>query len=142
MKKTIIVIALGLLGATAVYAQKIDEAKVPAAAKSSFMKQFPGTKAKWEKEGNDFEAGFDKGGKKMSAVFTADGTWKETETSIAVSALPATVQQYVKKNYPSDKIKEAAEIKKADGSVVYEAEVKGTDLLFDSNGTFIKSNKD
>ncbi|PQJ08813.1 hypothetical protein CJD36_022430 [Flavipsychrobacter stenotrophus] len=142
MKKLIIIAGIGLMGATAVYAQKINESKVPAAAKNAFMKQFPGVNAKWEKEGADFEAGFDKGGKKMSAVFASDGSWKETETSIAVSALPTAAQQYVKKNYPSEKIKEAAEIKKANGSIVYEAEIKGGDLLFDQNGTFIKSSKD
>ncbi len=138
MKKLIILAGLVLLGATIVYAQKIDESKVPAAAKNAFMKQFPGTKAKWEKEGVDFEAGFEKGGKKMSAVFTAEGIWKETETAIPKSALPAAVLQSLKKTHPSEKVKEAAEIKRADGSVVYEAEVGGHDLLFDKNGTLVK----
>ena len=137
-----IIAAVGLLLSGAVQAQKIDESKVPAGAKNGFAKAFPGVKAKWEKEDGDFEAGFTKDGKKMSAVFAADGTWKETETAMVASALPQSIQQYVKKNYPDEKVKEGAEIKKADGTILYEAEIKGKDLIFDAKGTFIKSSKD
>ena len=137
-----IIAAVGLLLSGAVKAQKIDESKVPAGAKNGFAKAFPGVKAKWEKEDGDFEAGFTKDGKKMSAVFAADGTWKETETAMVASALPQSIQQYVKKNYPDEKLKEGAEIKKADGTILYEAEIKGKDLIFDAKGTFIKSSKD
>ncbi len=142
MKKAMIIAAVGLLLSGAVQAQKIDESKVPAGAKNGFAKAFPGVKAKWEKEDGDFEAGFTKDGKKMSAVFAADGTWKETETAMVASALPQSIQQYVKKNYPDEKVKEGAEIKKADGTILYEAEIKGKDLIFDAKGTFIKSSKD
>ena len=142
MNKAMIMVAVGLLLSGAVQAQKIEEGKVSAGAKNGFAKAFPGVKAKWEKENGDFEAGFTKDGKKMSAVFTADGIWKETETAMAASALPKTIQQYVKKNYPAEKVKEGAEIKKADGTVLYEAEIKGKDLVFDANGTFIKTSKD
>lgn len=142
MKKVMIIAAVGLLLSGAVQAQKIDESKVPAGAKNGFAKAFPGVKAKWEKEDGDFEAGFTKDGKKMSAVFAADGTWKETETAMVASALPQSIQQYVKKNYPDEKVKEGAEIKKADGTILYEAEIKGKDLIFDAKGTFIKSSKD
>ena len=39
-------------------------------------------------------------------------------------------------------IKEGAKITKADGTVNYEAEVNGTDVIFDASGKFIKEAKD
>jgi hypothetical protein len=56
--------------------------------------------------------------------------------------LPASIADYVAKNYKGEKIKEAAKLKMANGDINYEAEVKGMDLIFDANGKFIKSVKD
>ena len=67
----------------------------------------------------------------MSALFTADGTMTESEVDIAVSALPASVLNYVKTHYKGAAIKEGAKITKADGTVNYEAEVNKMDVLFD-----------
>ena len=50
--------------------------------------------------------------------------------------------EYVKKTYKEDEVKEASKITDANGTVTYEAEVKGKDLIFDSNGNFIKAIKD
>jgi hypothetical protein len=62
----------------------------------------------------------------------------ETEIEIKPQALPSSVQDYISKNYPGQKIKEAAKITAADGTITYEAEVKGKDLIFDNNGSFVK----
>src|ERR1700733_8257629 len=78
-------------------AQKLQDSQVPQAAKTAMEKKFPGVKVKWEKEGKDFEAAFTKDSKKMSAVFDASGTWKETETNIKVSDLPKAVTDYMTK---------------------------------------------
>ena len=141
MKKLVLA---GLMLITAsVFAQKIDVSKVPAIVKKSFDKAFPSVKAsKWEIEKKDYEANFTQNGKKMSALFSADGKWLETETDINVSALPATITKYLAANYKAEKVKEAAMIEKADGSTNYEAEVKGQDLIFDKGGNFIKAVKD
>ena len=58
----------------------------------------------------------------------------ETEVSIKASEFPAAVMAKLK----GMKVAEAAKITKADGSVSYEAEVKGKDLLFDVNGNPVK----
>lgn len=136
---------IGVLGVSIAFsacAQKLAASKVPAAVKASYSKQFPGTEATWEKEGDKYEAGFKKDGSTMSALFEANGTMTESEMGIKVADLPATVLAYVKEHYKGKNIKESAKITKADGTVNYEAEVNGTDVIFDASGKFIKEAKD
>lgn len=123
-------------------AQKLQEANVPVAAKSAFQKQYPNIKGGWEKEKENYEVNFQKDGKVMSSVIDKNGTILETETDIKVSALPSSVQTYVKDHYNGAKIKEAAEIVRANGEKNYEAEVGGKDVLFDINGRFLKEAND
>lgn len=116
--------------------------ETPAVVTSSFSKNFPGVTVKeWDKEDNEYEANFTKDGKKMSASFTADGKLQETETDIKVTELPSSVTKYITANYNGATIKEAALIEK-DGSKMYEAEVKGKDLLFNVDGKFLKEEED
>lgn len=136
-------------------AQKLKDTDVPAAVKEGFKKQFPDVKkAEWEKEGANYEAEFDMARVSMdnpkakkeeiekSAVFSANGELLETEEEIKVNALPASVTEYITKNYAGYKVEEAAKITDNKGAVTYEAEVeKGKeefDLLFDANGGFLK----
>ncbi len=143
MKKTLIVLSSILLYAgVSASAQKVKEASVPATVKNAFAKNYPGLTATWEKEAGKYEAGFKKDGSTMSALFDAGGNMTESEKDIKISALPASVQGYIKANYQNKKIKEAAIITKADGTVTYEAEVNGRDLIFDDKGKFIKEMKD
>lgn len=123
-------------------AQKLQEAEVPGAAKAAFQKQYPNTKASWEKEKENYEVNFKKDGKVMSSVIDKTGATLETETDIKVSALPSSVQTYVKDHYKGAKIKEAAEIVRGNGEKNYEAEVGGKDVLFDANGKFLKETND
>jgi hypothetical protein len=133
------VAALLLTGAA--YAQKVKAAQVPAEAVATFKKTFPTVKTvQWEKEGADFEAGFNLDKTEMSAVFTAAGVLKETETEMAVRQLPAPVQKALAANCKAFKITEAAKIvAAATGLTTYEAEVaqggKHRDVLFNADGT-------
>lgn len=112
---------------------------VPAEVKSAFEKSFPNTSVKkWDKEDGNYEANFTKDGKAMSAVYDAAGKWQETETDIAVSALPKAIVDYINKNYKNASIKEAAVLSRPGISKLYEAEIKDKDLLFDGDGKFIK----
>jgi hypothetical protein len=141
MKKLIIMVALVAAFGFSSSAQKIDAAKVPAAVKAAFAKQFAGTVARWEKEDGKYEAGFKQNGTTMSALFEPNGTMTESEMDIKVTDLPPTVLAYVKEHYSGKKIKEGAKITKADGTVNYEAEVDGKDVIFDANGKFLKEMK-
>lgn len=142
IRTTVAILVASSIGVAAT-AQKINSTQVPPAVKNAFAKAYTAIKTvKWEKEKGDFEASFKQGGNEMSAVFKADGTQLESELEIKAADLPASVLAYVKQNYKSAAIKEAAKITKATGEVNYEAEVKGKDLLFDSNGKFIKIAED
>ena len=117
----------------------LAQTNVPSSVQSSFTKLFPGIAVKkWDKEEGKYEANFTKEGKQMSAVFDAKGNLEETETVIAASELPASVLSYVKEHYKGSKIEEAAMVLKSDGEKIYEAEIKGKDLLFDAKGNFLK----
>ena len=115
---------------------------IPTEVKTAFGKSFPGISVKkWEKEHGNYEANFSKDGKSMSATFTAAGVLEETETDIKVSELPADAESYIKTHYKGDTIKEAAIVEKG-GKKMYEAEVKGKDILFDESGKFLKEQED
>lgn len=142
MKKYILMIAVIATIGLSADAQKMAAARVPAAVKATFAKQFPTATAKWEKEDGNYEAGFKMDGKDMSALFTVDGTITESEVSMKPADLPSKVHAYVNANYKGKTIKEGAKITKADGTVNYEAEINGVDVLFDANGKFLKEVKD
>jgi uncharacterized membrane protein YkoI len=125
-----------LAGSTVItaQAQKINATKVPTQVKAAFTKLHAGTKVSWEMEKQDYEAGFTLKGKKTSEIYSAKGMLLETEVEIKTTELPSVVLAKLK----GQKIAETAKITKADGTIHYEAEVKGKDLLFDSNGNQIK----
>jgi len=134
MKRFFGILVLSVCMATVANAQKLSAEKVPATVKTAFAKLHPGTKVNWEMEKKNYEAGFTASGKESSEVYTPTGVLLETEVTIKSSELPAPVLAKLK----GMKIAEAAKITKADGTVNYEAEVKGKDLLFDANGTSVK----
>jgi Putative beta-lactamase-inhibitor-like, PepSY-like len=142
MKKYMLMVAVIATISLSANAQKMAAARVPAAVKAAFAKQFVGATAKWEKEDGQYEAGFNMDGKEMSALFSTDGKMTESEVSMQPTELLTKILIYVKKNYKGKKIKTAAKITKADGTVNYEAEVNGVDVLFDANGKFLKEVKD
>lgn len=123
-------------------AQKLNASKVPAAVKAAFAKQYPGITAGWEKENGKYEVNFKQRGNTMSALYEANGSLLETEMDIKIADLPATVKAYVKEHYKGKTVKEAAKITRADGTLNYEAEVGGKDVIFDANGKFLKEAKD
>ena len=144
MKTLVLTLVAAALLAPAAPAQKVAAANVPAAVLATFKQQFPAVKSvKWEKEGADYEAGFEMGKAEMSAVLTAAGVLKETETEMATSQLPLTVQKTLATNYKAYKITEAAKIvTAATGATTYEAEIsqagKHRDVLFNADGTEVK----
>lgn len=132
-----IFIAAALFAAVSCMAQT-----APATVKNAFTKSFPGvTVKKWDKEDGKYEANFVKDGKSMSATFTAEGNLEETETDIKVVELPSAIADYIKSNYKGATLKEAGMIVRGTQKM-YEAEVKGKDLLFDMQGKFLKEEED
>ena len=116
---------------------------IPTAAIASFDKTFVGvSNVKWEKEDNNYEVNFMQKGNKMSAVLDAKGLLLETEIELSVADLPASIITYMKEHYKGKILKGGAKIIKKDGSINYEAALKGKDVIFDKAGKFIKESKD
>ncbi len=136
MKNSLLFLAFCLTNGLSLLAQKTP----PTAVVAAFNKQFTTVKdLDWEREKNgDWEAEFDQNGTEISANFSPDGKWLETETEIKFSDFPAPVQSALK----GKKVKEAAKILRADGTTVYEAEVKRKDLVFDAAGKLLTKEKD
>ncbi|MGC4022246.1 MAG: PepSY-like domain-containing protein [Cyclobacteriaceae bacterium] len=141
MKTKFIVIAL--IVATSACAQKVKEKDIPSTVKSSLQKSFPkAEKVKWSKEESNYEAEFDLNKEETSVVIDASGNILETEVEIEVNKLPKEIVEYVKSKYNGQSIKEAARITDNKGVITYEAEVKGKDLIFSSDGKLVKESKD
>ncbi|MDZ4679333.1 MAG: PepSY-like domain-containing protein [Saprospiraceae bacterium] len=131
MKKIMLLSLLALVSCATAFAKN-----PPQAVLAAFQQKFPNAQdVDWSKEKNgDWEAEFElSGSHEMSANFSEAGRWLETETEIAFSELPAPVIAALK----GKKVKEAARIEKADGTTVYEAEVKRKDLIFDALGKML-----
>ena len=142
MKKSILLIALAL-GVVSVKAQKLDASAVPSGVTASFQKSYSAIKeVKWEKEGGNYEAHFKDGAGSETAVYDATGKFLQSEKAIAVTKLPKDATDYLSKNLPGKKVKEAAEIKDAAGVITYEAEVNEVDYTFDAKGKFLKQEAD
>ena len=117
---------------------------VPKVVTDAFAKKFSGaTNIKWGKENaKEYEAEFKMNGKAMSANFSAEGNWIETEAAINVSELPAVVVSSISAKYPGYNISGVFKIEKADGNTTYEAEIKKgskkAEVILTSDGMIIK----
>ena len=118
--------------------------QAPAAVKSAFQTKFPTVKkAKWGKENdNEWEAEFKMNGKEMSANFSNDGTWLETETEIKAAQLPQAVKAAIAGQFAGYKTEEASMVETLDMAAAYEVELeKGEttiEAIFSADGTLIK----
>lgn len=140
--KTTAVTMIVMLCTTLSFAQKVQEKNVPANVKTTFKKTYTAvTEVKWDKEGENYEASFDLNKKANSVLINAQGNVIETEVEMELRRLPKGILDYVKTHYVGRQAKEGAKITDAKGIVTYEVEIKGMDLIFDSNGKFIKELK-
>ena len=143
--RKIAILVMVLVFNAALFAQtetKEKKVSVPSIVSESFQKEFSNKKAKWGMEDGGYEAEFKLNGSDASAVYDKAGHRKELEIDIKITELPVTVLDYLKKNYPSNKIIEAAKITNDKNTVTYEAEIgkkgKTYDVLFDASGKFLK----
>ena len=103
--------------------QKVN---VPAAVTKAFNSKYSGaTEIKWGKESaKEYEAEFKLNGRNVSANFDSDGSWKETETTIPSSELPAAVTNAVNIKYPGAVYLLTERIEKPAGKILYEVNIK------------------
>jgi dihydroxyacetone kinase-like predicted kinase len=139
MKSKLLLVALIAIASGSLKAQDLKASAVPAAVKEALAKKYPeAAKVSWEKEKGNYEANWGgRSGEDNSVVFTPTGTFIEIVKAIPVADLPKNIASYVKAHYKGAKIKEAGKVTDAAGKTMYEAEIKGGDLMFDENGTVI-----
>jgi Putative beta-lactamase-inhibitor-like, PepSY-like len=126
MKKYIVVLTLAIIAGASVNCQSI---KVPSAVTAAFNAKFPNaTHVRWGKENaKEYEAEFKVGSNAISANFSTDGTWVETESVIPISEVPAAVKDAVMAKYPGAAITLAEKTEQPGNKVLYE-------LSFSVNG--------
>lgn len=141
-KKLLLAVLLSATATTVLHAQDLKTKAVPANVKAALVKKYPEAakfKVSWEKEKGNYEANWGgKSGEDNSVVFNPSGTFVEIVKAISISELPKSIAPYVAAHYKGAKIKEAGKVTDAAGKTMYEAEIKGSDLIFDENGNFLK----
>jgi uncharacterized membrane protein YkoI len=119
--------------------------KIPSAVTESFKEKYStATNVEWKDRLTSYTASFELDGKKHEAYFDDDGTWKQTQTVIEESELPAEVNEgFQKSKYTDWDIDRVERIEKSDNTTVYRIQVKKGDirkknLLFSSDGRMLK----
>lgn len=138
--KRLILAAVMAVTVCGLQAQDLKAKDVPAVVKEALVKKYPeAAKVSWEKEKGNYEANWGgKSGEDNSVMFKPDGTFIEIVKAISISDLPKNIGPYIKQHYNGAKIREAGKVTDAAGKTMYEAEIKGKDLIFDEQGNFIK----
>jgi hypothetical protein len=119
--------------------------KIPAGVTESFKQKYStATNVEWKDRITSYVATFEQDGKKHDAYFDDDGTWKQTETEIDQSELPAAVNDgFQKSKYTDWSIDKVERIEKPDSSIEYRIHIKKGDirkknLTFNSEGRLLK----
>ena len=122
--KQLLLIVLNIFAIlTTGYSQKVN---VPAAVTKAFNSKYSNaTNIKWGKESaKEYEAEFKLNGTNVSANFSTDGTWVETETTINTSDLPATIANTINTKYHGAVIYLVEKIEKPGNKILYEVNIK------------------
>jgi len=140
VKKILLLLLIAIVFGDNLKAQGLKVKSVPEVVKAALATKYPdAANVTWEKEKGNYEANWGgKSGEDTSVQFTPGGAFVEEVDAIVVNQLPASITHYVKLHYKGAKIKEAGKVTDATGRKMFEAEVKGKDLLFDESGKFIK----
>jgi len=115
--------------------------KIPAVVTESFKARYPhAEKVAWKDEITSFEAQFTLNGFTVTADFSSEGEWQNSEKKIQFTDLPGEVHNGFKKSKYADwKITSVVEIDKNGESLQYKVEVKKSGvqkkyLFFNTNG--------
>lgn len=140
MRKIIFVASVLICSVASGFAQS----KTPIAVTTAFNQQFPNaTNVKWDKENaHEYEASFEWKGEKLSANYSDNGEWLETESPISFDLLPEKVQSAFNSTHMGTSVKAVAKIETSKGISKFEVEfkqgVKTVELFYTTNGTELK----
>jgi len=138
MKKLILIMAMAGIIATS-YAQSPESTDVPAVVVKSFTRSNPkADSVEWSKVGDYYKATYPVNKMNKSITYNASGKLKQTEMQVKISHLPTPVLKYINENYPGDIVKKSSKITTVAGKSTYAVKIKESELLFDSNGKYLK----
>ena len=145
-------VAFSFLGSFLLQAQtagKSNEVELTLQVTKAFEKDFPKIKPSWRKEytGDDtdklsYDADFTVNNTNMTAVYNAIGLFKVLEVEMKTTDIPAKISSYLTKNYPKNKIKNAAKVMTNNNNITYEIGItindKWVDAVFNKECDFLK----
>jgi hypothetical protein len=143
MKNFILLFALASFAAP-LWAQKLAATDVPQAVIAAFKKSNPTvSNPEWDKDKSNFRARYIVDKKPRSITYSSSGTLIVHDSKVAIATLPPGVKVYLDKNFPghADDVNKVLKMTKKDGTVTYDVEIDGNDLIFDSKGTYIRTMK-
>lgn len=121
------------------------EVVVPDNIKTAFNKIHPNaTDVHWVQEPSIFEAKFTDGEMKGAVSFNENAEVVETEEVIMQDQLPNLngITEYIKTKYSGESIQRCEKIVKKDSTIIYEIQITGKELVFDSQGNFKEEEPD
>ena len=143
MKKILIPIISILLMAACNQSSKTRE--VPSNIEEAFTKLHPNaTIEKWNDEPPIWEAKYKDGEEKGAVSFNDKAEVVETELVVSENELPNApiIPDYIKANYLNEKIQGCEKITKQDGTIIYEIQITGKEIVFDREGKYLSVEKD
>lgn len=143
MKK--LAIALLFMSAITACNQVTDGKEAPENIKTAFAKSHPNaTILKWNDEPPIWEAKYKDGNEKGAVSFDTNGMVTETELVIDENQLPngTMIPDYIKTKYPKEKIQNCEKVTKAGGTITYEIQITGKELVFDKDGKYLEDEPD
>ncbi len=144
MKKLIILLAGMVMLSCNETADTDDTAEVSMSpmdiAKEAFASDHAGVNAtEWEEENGMYEVSFMKDGVEHSIVYNSEGNIVEEEHELNVDELPEAVKTSANN---AGAITEACKVTKADGTISYEVEIDGKDMVYDAEGNLLGTEED
>ena len=116
-----------------------SSAQIPTDVKSTFDRFYPNAQnVNWQQEQSYFIPVFTDGNVRTKLLIDLKGALIHTSVHISDANLPATATAYITATYPGQVVSDAEKLTMFNHSNRYEAIVAGKDLIFDSNGTFIR----
>lgn len=140
--KKITLIGLLLFMACNLQAQRLEIREVPEAVMIAFRKANPGVgNPQWRKDKDCYQAKCMVNKTPKTFTYTKSGTPVVKDAKAAMEALPSPITDYLDKNYRGGVVDKVIRIINPNGSIHYDVEVNGNDLIFDATGKYVKTVK-
>jgi hypothetical protein len=146
MKKTMIIMLVGMIVSLESNAQDVAAANVPSVVLNTLQTKFTNAAdLEWEMDGDLFKAEFEIGTRDHKAWIDKAGVIKKHKEDISKNDLPAAIKQNIEKDFKSYRIDDVDKIE-SDGNVFYQVELDGSPddrkLLFTPDGKVLENRAD